>query len=768
MICGLQKPVDDVRIILRLRHDTVPSIPLSLRIANFTVVQRFAMVMLVAALCRSAPLYAQPPRTRVPTDSLVREARAKATVGDTVASLALLERATDQSPRDPDALYWRAVVLSRTTGLTLVDTPRRMLAWLLLNRAANIDSRNPRYLIELGRLRLNTPIMRVEAERLFRRALTVAESNGDPVQLAEVAYELGEIKTRRYLTGRNRWQYTGNLIFDPIAARRRLHYTREFLEQLARPIERAAFVDRSEAEEYFRRALAAQPAHEASAVALMSLLYDQKRYDEMLTIAAPSLQQSDATARVYLAAGLAEYRRGQLDEADRLYARALAKLTPGLRAGLLDLGRILRKGDSIRVAGVNDLERARTDSAFWEAADPMLSTAPNEARLEFLSRMAYADLFFTDAETRQIGWNTDRGLILARYGEPPVIATFPPSTDIDAGDAIGRVITVWFYPRAEVEFVFFGPPAINSASFAGNYRDFADERRDVSPFMLDNLPFVMAVDSLPTQLARFRGATPRETEVVVAASVNTSRLYRGAEIDRGALELSVRVGPAAQLKLAASDTVLVPLPSSRQIPFLWVDTLRAGDYRLRVEARDPAVLGALGRAQIEASLPPFDTTRLGSSDLLIANRVSVPSGVLPAWHAMALVPRGDLAIAPLDTFSVYWENYGLKPGTNQRLLFEVRPVVTLLQLDRGKNPLRNLFGNIADVVGLSAVGDQQLGMRFERNEPFGNRDRVPQLVTIGLGSSPAGQYRLEVIVTDRVSGQTSRAQRPFTISRDAP
>lgn len=757
-----------MRRILRLHRDAVPSIPLSLRIATFTLVQRFAMVMLVAAVCRSAPLYAQPSRTRVPTDSLVREAREKATVGDTVASLELLERATDQSPRDPDALYWRAVVLSRTTGLTLVDTPRRMLAWLLLNRAASIDSRNPRYLIELGRLRLNTPIMRVEAERLFRRALTVAESNGDPVQLAEVAYELGQIKTRRYLTGRNRWQYTGNLIFDPIAARRRLHYTREFLEQLARPIERAAFVDRSEAEEYFRRALAAQPAHEASAVALMSVLYDQKRYDEMLTIAAPSLQQSDATARVYLAAGLAEYRRGQLDEADKLYARALAKLTPGLRAGLLDLGRILRKGDSTRVAGVNDSERARTDSAFWEAADPMLSTAPNEARLEFLSRMAYADLFFTDAETRQIGWNTDRGLILARYGEPPVIATFPPSTDIDAGDAIGRVITVWFYPRAEVEFVFFGPPAINSASFAGNYRDFADERRDVSPFMLDNLPFVMAVDSLPTQLARFRGATPRETEVVVAASVNTSRLYRGAEIDRGVLELSVRVGPAAQLKLAASDTVRVPLPSSRQIPFLWVDTLRAGDYRLRIEARDPAVLGALGRAQIEASLPPFDTTRLGSSDLLIANRVSVPSGVLPTWHAMALVPRGDLAIAPLDTFSVYWENYGLKPGTDQRLLFEVRLVVTLLQLDRGKDPLRNLFGNIADAVGLSAVGDQQLGMRFERNEPFGNRDRVPQLVTIGLGSSPAGQYRLEVIVTDRVSGQTSRAQRQFTISRGAP
>ena len=760
--------MDDVRRILRPHLHTVPSTPARSPITSFSFVDRLAVVLLLTAVCRSAPLHAQPSRTRVPTDSLVHEGREKASVGDTAAALELLERATDQSPRDPDALYWRGVVLSRTTGLTLVDTPRRILAWYLLNRAASIDSRNPRYLLELGRLRLNTPIMRVEAERLFRRALTVAQANGDPVQLAEVAYELGQIKTRRYLTGRNRWQYTSNLIFDPIVAQRRLHYTREFLEQLARPIERAAFVDRREAEEYFRRALAAQPAHEASAVALMALLYDQKRYDEMLTIAAPSLQQADATARIYLAAGLAEYKRGQFAEADRLYENALKQLTPDVRAEVLDLGRILRKGDSIRVAGVNPSERARTDSAFWEAADPMLSTPHNEARLEFLSRMAYADLFFTDAETRQLGWRTDRGLILARYGEPPVLATFPPSTDVDAGDAIGRVITVWFYPRAEVEFVFFGPPAINSASFAGNYRGFAEERRDASPFMLDNLPFVMAVDSLPTQLARFRGPTARETEVVVATSINPSRLYRGAEIDRGALELSVRVGPAAQLKLAAIDTVRVPLPSSKRIPYLWVDTLRAGDYRLRVEARDPAVLGALGRAQVESSMPAFDTTRLTSSDLLIANRVSVPSGTLPSWHAIGLVPRGDLTIAPRDTFSVYWENYGLKAGADQRLQFEVQIVVTLMQLDRGKDPLRSLFGNIADAVGLSAVGDQQLGMRFERNEPVGNRDRVPQLVTIGLGTSPAGQYRLEVIITDRVSGQTSRTQRQFTISREGP
>jgi len=739
-----------------------------------TAIARVQSLVVVIATVACLPLcvsaQSPPPAANtanpLSTESLVQSARERASQGDTASALELLERATDQSPRDPDALYWRGVVLSRTTGLSMVDTPRRILAWHLLNRAANIDASNPRYLLELGRLRLHTPILRIEAERLFRRALSVAERNGDPLQIAEVAYELGQIKTRRYLSGRNRWFYTTNLIFDPIVAQRRLHYTREFLEQLSRPIDRAASVDRSEAEELFRRALVASPTHEPSATSLMLLLYDQKRFDEMQRIAEPLLHSNSGTSRLYFAAGLAGYRRGLMTDADSLYAKALSLLPPTHRAEILNIGRILRRGDSVRVAGLSDADRARTDSAFWEAADPMLSTPPNEARLEFLSRMAFADLFFTDAETNQLGWRTDRGLIVARYGEPPVIATFPPSTDADAGDAIGRVITVWFYPRAEVEFVFTGPPAINSAFFAGNYRDFAEERRDASPFMIDNLPMALAIDSLPTQVVRFRGRTSRETELLVAMAVNPSRLYGGAEIDRGTMELSVRVGPAAALRVAKVDTVRLSLPARSRVPFLWVDTLRTGEYRVRLEARDASVVGAMGRSHAELSLTPFDPSRLESSDLLIADRITAPASTRMSWHELGLKPRGDLTIAPRDTFSLYWENYGLRPGPDARLFFEVRLVVTLLELDRGTDPIRNLLGNIADAVGLSAVGDQQLGMRFDRNEALDGRDRVPGLVTIGLGTAPPGRYRLDVIITDKNSGQNTRAQRQFTIRRE--
>lgn len=733
-------------------------------------------LLLGAVAAAPAGLPAQS-RPRIPTAELVRDGRAKAELGDTAAALELLERATDQSPRDADALYWRSLVMLRTTQLGLGDSMRRRLASKLLDRAADLDPDNPRYLLALGRLRLRTPLRRVEAERIFRKALAIAERTGDTAHVAEASRELGEVKRRRYLTGKDRRLYTGPNVFDPLQARERsrMHYTREFIEQLSIPISNVGDVDRIEAEEYFRRALRARPDDPASVLPLLDLLYDQRRYDEMLslvrgTMAAHPAGAVAANARVHLAEGLAAFRLQRLADAEAAFNRGIALMLPGDRDELLNLGRILRRGDSVRVAGLADDVRARTDSAYWEANDPLLATPENEARLEFLSRMAYADLHFTDEDMRQAGWRTDRAMILARYGEPPVVATFSPQVNADARDAIGRVITVWYYPRPEVEFVFSGPPAFNYASFAGNYRDYAEERREIAPFGLENLPLALRVDTIPVQVARFRGATSRETELVVASAVPAGTLYADAPVDRSALQLSLRAGPAGAMRLQRTDTIAVQLPAPRALSRTVAIPMRADDVRARLEAIDPALDGAVARAQVDLPALRTDSTTLAralvSSDLLIARRIPSPPRVV-RWPQLRLEPLGDLRLAQRDTFSVYWELYGLQPGANGRLEYEVQVSVTILSLDRGPDPIIRFFGGVSDLVGLSPVGDDQLSMRFIRDEaaPTGPDDRQPELITLGLGTSPAGRYRLTVTVTDRRTARTATSQRDFAIVR---
>src|SRR5690349_21469662 len=66
------------------------------------------------------------------------------------------------------------------------------------DQALRLDRGNPRYMIEVARLRLKAPILRIQAERLFRRALDAARQRHDPALEAEVQSEIGMIYFRRY------------------------------------------------------------------------------------------------------------------------------------------------------------------------------------------------------------------------------------------------------------------------------------------------------------------------------------------------------------------------------------------------------------------------------------------------------------------------------------------------------------------------------------------------------------------------------------------
>ncbi len=738
-------------------------------------VQRFVTYGVFGTMLVPVSLSAQAPRaTRVArastpaADSLLNQALASAAKGDTNSALELLEQANKIAKKDAEVLYWRGLMLARSTNLGISDIPRNVLAWHLLERAADLDPKNARYLMEMGRIRLNTPMLRIEAERLFRKALHVAEQSGDPSQLADVAWELGQIKERRYQTAKDRYMLTSaGLAFDPAQAINQKHYTREFLEQNSRPIEDVGFVDRSEAEEMYRRGLRAVPVHEANAVGVLALLYDQRRYPEMREIARPFLESNAGSARLRFAAGLAAYRTGALSDAEKLFDDALARLTDEQRSDAAGLARIIRRRDALAYDALTPASRLHTDSAYWEAADPLLSTPENEGRLEFLARVAVADLRFSSADMRQTGWRTDRGLILLRYGEPPVVATFTPSFARDQSETTGRVITVWFYPKEERSYVFQGPAAMNYASFAGDMRGYAEENRENAPFLLDNVPFAAGIDTVPVQVARFRSRTAGMGEIVVAANVDTRRLYESVELDRGALALSLRVGPPSRLRLTNSDTVPISLPAPKGATRTWIREVAPGQQRVRVEATDVAVLGAAGRAQVEVNVKPAAVGAFEVSDVLVGQRDPSPEQTVTGVRDPRVVPKGDLTIAQREIFSVYWENYGATPDKDGRVRLDVKIAVTLVEIDRtGRQALSRVFGNVADAVGLTKQGEEQLGVQFQRDEVLNGRDRIPQITNLGLGSSPPGTYRLELNVTDRTSGKTARTERIFYLSRN--
>ncbi|MCA0377046.1 MAG: GWxTD domain-containing protein [Gemmatimonadetes bacterium] len=714
-------------------------------------------------------------------DSLLARARQVASAGDTAEALELLEQATDRAPRDLEALYQRGRLLTRTLTLGFGNPLRITIAQRLLNRGADLAPHDARFLLELGRLRLRTPMLRADAERIFARALTVALEQGDRPLIAECASEYADLYARRYRSTFRRWRYTSNIFFDPRAVRARLHYTRDFLEHHGEPMPQAGDGDRDRADRLYRRALEADPDHLVSAVGVLALLYDVDRHTEMRAIAAPLLARRARAgvadtlppteraqlATVAFADGLAAWRLADADAADARFTLGLSLLPAAERDELLDIGRLLRPGDSVRVAGTPTDARTATVAAFWDAADPLLSTPVNEARVEYFARIALTMLRYDEPTTSVRGWRTDRGGIIVRYGEPPVEALFPPTNDISARDLTGRVVTIFRYPAIDRDFVFAGAPTLSDATFAGDFRTLADEARFDDPFRLDNLNRSHAVDSMPVQVVRLRGRTPQEHVVLTAVSVPATRLYAKAEIDRGELTVRTFGGPLGAMRPAGTRAVPVTLPVRRDPDIARVDTMRQGDYRVRVEAVDDAVTGAAARAHVAVMLTDPRDASLAVSDLLLG-RGRRPGTSTDDAALRSVLDAGVQAIpgarlAPRDTFTVAWETYGAQRDATDRVQLEVGITITLLDIDREGGSLTRWFGNVADLVGLTPEGDQQLGMRFTRDEQLAGRDRVPLAIGISLGTSPAGRYRLDVSVRDKASGQVARTSREFTI-----
>ncbi len=90
-------------------------------------------------------------------------------------------------------------------------------------------------------------------------------------------------------------------------------------------------------------------------------------------------------------------------------------------------------------------ERLRRFRAYWERMDPTPGTVRNERMEEYYLRVAYSNRSYK-AGARD-GWETDRGLVMIRFGEPTEIERHPFSFDNDPYE-------VWTYNHIGRRFIF--------------------------------------------------------------------------------------------------------------------------------------------------------------------------------------------------------------------------------------------------------------------------------------------------------------------------
>jgi GWxTD domain-containing protein len=680
--------------------------------------------------------------------------------GDTAAALVALDRAISRDPQFAEAHFQRAQLYHVRSSGRPTEFEDRLKAQQGLEEALRLDPHNPLYLVEYGKLMLRQQI-RVDAQRIFRRALAAAE-RADATTLAEVHYQLGIMQETQWLRFRDRHMLTRYPHLNPEVALGDARYAWEVLESSVLPSSQGTNY-RDAMLEHFRAALAVQPAHAGAATHLLGFLDDEGYPEEYVQVARRFVRAAPAEPTAYLALGLGLHRTRRPAEAAGAFQYALSIMPEEERRHFEDIGRILSRQEEERLAELEGAARREYQRRYWTLANPLFLTETNEFWLEFMARMAYADIRFGVPESRLRGWDTDRGVIYVRYGAPLRRATFPtggPGTDMDIA---GRVATLWSYGRTGPVFVFSQNPGYRVARFTGDFRSHADEVRYLQPAALAG-PALPERHPLPLQVVRFRGPQAGRMDVEIHGRVPLDRLAAGAPVARGEIEsgLFVLNRNAAELERVTQREMMELRHAERRVESWRVTLPDTGQYLVGVEAREPNTwVAAVGRRTLEAR--GFPAGQLSVSDPLLADVVEPLTAEPESRVDFRIVPNPERSYRAERAVALYFEIYNLLPDADQFASYELEITVTVEELLRTGPALQQVLGQLADAWGLTRQGTEAVHLRFGKEARVVARDVVPEYFTIQLPDAPEGRYGVQLLIRDRNAGREARAASEFLI-----
>ena len=108
---------------------------------------------------------------------------------------------------------------------------------------------------------------------------------------------------------------------------------------------------------------------------------------------------------------------------------------------------ILSKGDFKKLAKADSAGRKALVDDFWARRNPDPKASENELRKEFDRRVQFANKHFSVLSLQKQGWQTDRGRIYIKYGQPTWVRN-------QAQQKSGQFLEVWYYSQMNTHFVF--------------------------------------------------------------------------------------------------------------------------------------------------------------------------------------------------------------------------------------------------------------------------------------------------------------------------
>ncbi|MDT5122825.1 MAG: hypothetical protein QOC96_2307 [Acidobacteriota bacterium] len=468
-------------------------------------------------------------------------------------------------------------------------------------------------------------------------------------------------------------------------------------------------------------------------------------------------------------------------------------------------------------------EREQFIELFWRRRDPDPDTDENEYREEYYERIAYANEHYTSGIP---GWKTDRGRIYIMYGKPDELETHPSggSYNRESYEGGGSTSTYpferWFYrylpgigSGIEIEFVdptgsgeyhiarspdekdaLLNVPGagLNLAEQLGladkadrvsglgnNNNGLGYQREQDSPFsrlllmsQLSQAPQVKFTD-LEKGLAVTGGGTfeenplnfdvrvdffrQSEQRVITAITIQTENKDLSFEdsggLQRARMNIFGRIISVAGRRLGVFEDSVETTASpaelieakERKSAYQKAMLLSPGVYKVEVVVRDIKT-GATGVRKVGFTVPKYDPKLLSTSTLVLASKLET------------------ITNPSLDTGSFMIGQTKVIPNLSGNF-HRGQPVGLYMQVYNVETDQTTLRPSVDVQYVLTKDGKEVIKQGEDWQGLADNGQRLTLARMIDTGKLSVGQYKIEVRIRDRVSGQSLTQSGDFTVTQ---
>lgn len=519
-----------------------------------------------------------------------------------------------------------------------------------------------------------------------------------------------------------------------------------------------ALQDFYESEEYFLTALKKDSLH-FNTLLKLSLLYENAGVPEKgIPFLNRLVRHNKADKEIFLCLGLLYYKTSRLKESHSEYKKALDLMDQNEQMDFTfnSVKLFLESSFEEVFKNYNDEELKEFINVYWKVSDPLYLTEYNERLLEHYSRVAYANLNFSLPSMGIVGWKSNMGETILRYGEPQNRMRIRPQIGVNG--AVGMKTEVWNYP--DMTFAFTDMASSGNYQYVwpatekdklipqvpGNYHDYAEYLRKERPTYY-NPKFEGPNIEVPYSFLQFKSNKRNHTDLYLnyLLSVDDS-LFESNEtvnhkvgffyFDKDYEEQFSRI---VNIKVVKEDeTQLVKNLHVTAIPdsgFSSFEIIR--DF-------DKGTLSSRSSLKIRK----FSNNRLEISDLVMASDVS------PHISNDSYIKRGDLNIKPNPTglftrsfpVYIYYELYNLSKNEEGLTDFQQNIIISPLNQEE-KSGFGKFISQVLTFLGITDEG------KITMTSSYRTLESDPQIYfQLDFSNYAPGNYLITLNIRDRNSG----------------